>query len=251
MASYVLAMQVSSFVCSTQTCPNTQKFPLLSPRQSGTVTCAGEVWSEGSVRRLVRPRDSSSSSSKVRQRAAVLDTATEAPAQSQPAADISPEAEPVRQLEQEAVCRSLAGLDIHAFRGVTLHLSADLSKSVWQQLTLLLQPGKASSMFTLAVLACGHLRPPPNNPCLSVPTNHLVRPADGRRVVPILRPGTGSLPFGMALELHTAQQAATPSPSHLACSTDVQQDLYELHYILSGSGQVLLLRSPTVLASDS
>ena len=157
-------MLLSSFVCSLQTCPDTQKYRVLSPRQSGKVSCSSEAWSEGSVRKLVRPRDSSSS--KVRPRAAVLDTPTETPAHSQPAADISPEAELARQLEQAAVCRSLAGLDIHAFSGRESNFSAGLSTFVWQQSTLVLQLGKPFVVFILAVLSCNHLMPPPQQPLI-------------------------------------------------------------------------------------
>ena len=63
--------------------------------------------------------------------------------------------------------------------------------------------------------------------------------ADGRHIVPILRPEHDSLPFGMALELHAAcvhsAAARQPHPS----SADILPDLYVLHYILSGCGEVL------------
>ncbi|KAK9860355.1 hypothetical protein WJX84_004348 [Apatococcus fuscideae] len=63
--------------------------------------------------------------------------------------------------------------------------------------------------------------------------------ADGRHIVPILRPEHDSLPFGMALELHAAcvpsAAARQPHPS----SADIQPDLYVLHYILSGCGEVV------------
>ncbi|KAK9845105.1 hypothetical protein WJX74_010662 [Apatococcus lobatus] len=133
---------------------------------------AGKAWRERSA---CRPWNSNR---KARPPAALPDIPPEAQLVPQPDLAATPEAQLVSQPEQAAVCRSLAGLNIHTID-------------------------------------------------------------DGRCVVPILRPGTGSLPFGMALELHTAQQPSAAGPAQLSCSTNVQQDLYELHYILSGSGQVL------------
>ena len=79
-----------------------------------------------------------------------------------------------------------------------------------------------------------HSQPSPRQAASDL--NSVCMAADGRQVVPILRPGMGSLPFGMALQLHASQQL--PSAVREPTSVPIGAELYELHYILSGSGEV-------------
>ncbi|KAK9814608.1 hypothetical protein WJX72_008552 [[Myrmecia] bisecta] len=72
--------------------------------------------------------------------------------------------------------------------------------------------------------------------------------AGGRYLVPLLQPEHDQLPFAMALEVY-----ASPPEQPLASTRPGASGLYELRYILDGSGQVIARdgRSETLAAGDS
>ena len=76
--------------------------------------------------------------------------------------------------------------------------------------------------------------------CLVEPMTPVCRPADavcagGLLVVPVLQPEDDSIPFGLALSWQRQSASCRPVSSDHVVMDD---DLYELQYVLDGKGEV-------------